>query len=251
MKLYDLGEQYYSNGDYQKALETFTKIYESEKNDDALNYMGCCLMHLGYFSDALIVFDKVIEANPKWERPIMNKGRIYLKLKDYKKAMPLFKKAIELNPENEDVLYYMGLYYERLGDYEKAKLNYRKALLINPIQPETRINLGNIYYRLGNFEAAKQEFEITYAQNNNFFDALINIGLVNCELEKYDEAIKCLKNVLQHLPNDLGVMYDLAWVYFKQSEFQKSLIIIEKILNKDPQNELGIRLKREIEAKKK
>jgi len=137
-----IGENYYVNGEYKKAIEYFERCNEIDKSYDCLNYIGCCYLGLKDYNTAINIFNLVIESCPNSARPVFNLGRAYLKLGDFNSALNSFHKAITINPNSEDAYYYLGVCYQKIGDLEKAKMNYEKSLEIDNQQSETYLNLG-------------------------------------------------------------------------------------------------------------
>jgi tetratricopeptide (TPR) repeat protein len=139
MSYYSYGELYYMNEEYDKAYKEFQASIDAKEGNenDSLNYLGCCLIALGKYHEAIKAFDKIIESAPTWERPLFNKGR-----------------AMMCNPEDEDVYFYLGKYYEEKNEYKRAKEYYEKSLQINSHQPETHLNLGIILFQQADFNNA-------------------------------------------------------------------------------------------------
>jgi len=55
--------------------------------------MGCCLIEFGHYDDALELFDKVLQLT-LWERPMFNKGQVYLKIGNYAEALACFSRTL-------------------------------------------------------------------------------------------------------------------------------------------------------------
>lgn len=255
--LYSLGEKYYIEGNYEKAYEVFKSSFEKGKDlYDSLNYMGCCQLKLGDYNAAIKLFDKVIENNTTWERPVFNKGRAFLKLGNYSEALKHFKRALKLNPENEDVYFYLGRFYEATNEYDKAELFYKKSLEICDEQPEAHLNLGLVYFHLEKFDCALLEFDNiikAYSSVSDerqiFVDALTNKGLVLTKVERFTDALNVYHKAYEHSPDDLGAMHGLAHVYYKLGDFNNSMHWVEKVLAKNPDYTLSNKLKKVLISK--
>ena len=74
---FNLGDVYYENSDYNKALECYKKVG--------------------------------IELDPYSSEAWSNIGLMYSYIGDYDKAIEIYKKTIKLNPEDAVVYYNMGL----------------------------------------------------------------------------------------------------------------------------------------------
>lgn len=239
MNFFDSGENYYINEEYNNAYNEFQEsINANEGNEnDALNYLGCCLIALGKFDEAINTFDKIIKCNPTWERPFFNKGRVYLKLKNYSQALAMFNRAMMLNSEDEDVYFYLGRFFEEQNEFIKAKEYYEKSLKINYDQPETHLNLGIVFFRIADYKNAIKEFESASKDEYLYIDSTINKGKALCELKKYGEALKVFLQIYVEDRKDVELMYDIAATYYKLHEFEKSRFWIKKALVLEPDYE--------------
>ncbi|MBB3129502.1 tetratricopeptide (TPR) repeat protein [Paenibacillus rhizosphaerae] len=64
---------------------------------------------MGNFGQVLGWFDEVIGRAPHWERPYMNKSRVFIKQGNLSEAKMCLDDALKINPENEDAYYYLGM----------------------------------------------------------------------------------------------------------------------------------------------
>lgn len=97
--LFEQGKSYYQNGEYEKAIESFSKVVELDpKNDENWHWLG-------------IAYNMVVE---------------------FDKAKESLLKAVELNPNDAVSWYWLGEALEPLGEIKEAKNAYMKALEINP-----------------------------------------------------------------------------------------------------------------------
>ena len=231
MSYYKFGERLYLNGDYSKAYETFERGYVLGIDaNDCLNYMGCCQIDLGNYELALDIFDKLISST-EWERPYFNKGRIYLKLGDFDKAKSYFAKAVKINPKSPDAYYYLGTFFEKKKDYRMAIKYYKKSLSLDQGQPEAHLNLGFAYLRLGEIEKAIYELEISKKDDFTYSASLNNLGVAFYKKKEYKVALEYFLKVLPLLPNDIGILNDIANCHYHLRKFTDCLDWLDKVID--------------------
>jgi tetratricopeptide (TPR) repeat protein len=241
---YEIGEELYAKEQYEEAFSFFEQSYNNgEELSSSLNYMGCCQIKLRKYQLAIELFDKALELS-LWERPIFNKGRVYLELQNYSEALAHFNRALMINPQSSDAYYYMGVYHDKLEDYEKAFCYYKKSLELDRSNPEARLNFGISFFRLGKFEEALNEFKMSLQNEDTKVDSIYNIGLTFGRLKRYEESIKYLSTFLELTPNDICAMDDIAYMYYKTGDLNSCLKWLEKILTLKPNDEEA---KRKIE----
>ena len=66
--------------------------------------------------------------------------------KDYEDAVELYKKAIELNPKEVNGYILLGNLYSNLKKYKEAESQYKEALKINKLDPSIFVLIANVYY---------------------------------------------------------------------------------------------------------
>jgi len=94
----------YDSGNYQKALELFSKIYTDETLDYALFYQAMTLMELKRYDEAIAAFDQFKTSDDNAFSPFVNwyKALSYLKLNEKEKAIQLLKELSEKeNPQQQ------------------------------------------------------------------------------------------------------------------------------------------------------
>lgn len=246
---YEIGERFYMKEKYQEAYDYFKKARDNnEEINSSINYMGCCLIGLRKYEEAIEAFDSILN-NTLWERPMFNKGRAYLKLQNYTEAFACFNRALMINQEEDDVYYYLGVYYEKVKDYIKAKESYLKAIEIDDTQAEPHLNLGVVYFHLNEFELSIEESKKALEIDINNIDAKANIGFILYRQKKYEEALKILLDVVGIEPNDIDVMNEIANSFYYLRNYDNCLSWINRILSIDGTNEEATRHK-EIVLKK-
>ncbi len=128
--LYNLGNQYKSNQQYNEALKEYKKAFPLSKDRLYVTYllynMVDCLRNLGRYEEALNVIGAAIESFPNHTDFYFMQGRIYEEMHYYKDAEKAYKKCIELG----EVKLVQTL--DGVGSF----LSY--------------VRLGNIYMELGN-----------------------------------------------------------------------------------------------------
>lgn len=138
------GVELFIEGEYEPALERFSKSLKSAENPSfearALYWKAESAYRLNRFEEALEDFG-TFQRNPSsknlpiYQNVDYNLGYCYFKLKDYSNASKHFKKVIDSNPEDKERL---NDSYVRLGDgyfvsskYSLAKSAYNESSKMN------------------------------------------------------------------------------------------------------------------------
>ncbi|MDR1112987.1 MAG: tetratricopeptide repeat protein [Bacteroidales bacterium] len=203
------GNAYYAKGDYDKAIEDYSKAIDLMPDDvEAYNYRGNAYALKCDYDKAIEDFSKAIELKPNDAEAYNYRGVAYRKKGDYDKAIEDYSKAIELEPDDAGAYYIRGSVYYEKGDHDKAIEDYNKSIELKPDYATAYNNLielcqnGNCKYietvaKVLNDNKNHFKIDIVYAisQYKNI-DALVNklwdidYGDYFCLILKYNKIDK-------------------------------------------------------------
>lgn len=125
LALYHLGDLYFRDGKYDKAVENFQKVVTADPSRGYVYFqMGTALSRLGRLEEALDAFTKAI---PKLKHPEVaynNMGIAYGRLGRYQEEIEAMKKAIQHRPRYASARYNLGVTLIKVGDLEGAREQY-------------------------------------------------------------------------------------------------------------------------------
>jgi tetratricopeptide (TPR) repeat protein len=132
------GSYYYANGDYDKAVSYYQRLFEREGNKFTFNRYFECLVKTENFKEAEKILKKQIAADrTNYEYKVML-GEFYEQTKNETGLVQAYNN--------------LGVVFSDLGLYDSALINHRKALLINRnLQDQQSLslsysNLARLYY---------------------------------------------------------------------------------------------------------
>ncbi|MDZ4224315.1 MAG: tetratricopeptide repeat protein, partial [bacterium] len=111
----------FSDSNYKEALKSFEQSYKIDsKSDDTLYMLALTQMKLENYSKASEHFKTLIDKNPGYTKAYQDYGiSLYIQGK-YQEAIPIFEKSLELEPKNPQPLFYQGLAYYFNGDKDQS-----------------------------------------------------------------------------------------------------------------------------------
>jgi len=119
-------------------------------------------------------------------------------------ALKLLEKMSRAAEGSPDYAFHQGLYLEKMGEYKQAIEWYRKATDLEPEHAEAFFRMGYLldYYGEGDatedaIEAYEACLQITPVHTN----AVMNLGVLYEDRERYHDAIKCFETVLRYFPD--------------------------------------------------
>lgn len=118
-KLFQLGNNAYMNGEYEKALEYFDRALKIDpENASAWSNRGVVLKMLGRNEEAMKSYNRAIEIDPSHGDAWYNKGRLLMSMKRYKEAIHCYKKALEIDPDDIEARNDMAFCEEQMTEKE-------------------------------------------------------------------------------------------------------------------------------------
>ena len=148
----------------QTAEEYFDKAYDYEKN--------------GEYQLAIDNYTKCLRVDPDYADAYYNRGLAYGKgLYNLEDAISDFTRAIRIDPDYTNAYYNRGFAYDELGNYEDAIADYTRAIRIDPDYADAYYNRGTVYGRyLGNYEDAIADFTRAIRIDPDYANAYANRG---------------------------------------------------------------------------
>ncbi|HWR22696.1 MAG TPA: tetratricopeptide repeat protein [Feifaniaceae bacterium] len=247
--LFQKAEDCYASGSYETALELFTQFSRVEETEECENYIGCCALILGNYQEAIARFEKLMEQDPNWVRPVFNLGRAYLALGEYEKALQYFKRAERMNSFHVDALYYLGVYYDTVRDVETAKKYYKRSLRIQYAQSECHQNLGVCYLTDGAYADALEEFTIAYGQDPANLEALYCQALTLMYSGRYGEALERLLDLVKRRPDNAAYIKDIVHCCCKVRDVRRALYWNGELLKRLPKSEAVLKTRGRFKRK--
>lgn len=182
---YEKGNEYYEQGDYDKAIENYSMAIILNPN-----FLEC------YFNRALCYYNK----------------------KNYNKAIEDYSRAAEIDPENPMIYNNRGDAYYRKQEFDSAIADYDKAISLNKDYLKAHYNRGLAYACLQDYETAVENFTRVTEIDPNFAEAYNARGLAYEYLEKYEEAIADYEKALELNPEFTEAKEHLEAVQKKKRE---------------------------------
>jgi tetratricopeptide (TPR) repeat protein len=135
------GIAYRGIGEYDKAISDFNKSMELFITNSRQNFNKSVPAQFREKRER----DFVTQTNKLLSAPLCDRGRTYLRKKDYEKAVTDFYLSIEYNQQGGCGHAGLAWVYVRNGAYEKAEMEFDKALLLEPDQCSTYYSYACLY----------------------------------------------------------------------------------------------------------
>jgi Flp pilus assembly protein TadD len=148
------------DGDLEAALAEYELICELfPDNMAATNNRGRILTALGRYDEAVVMFERAAELDPRSSVPLFNQWMLLVnQLRRPKAAEVVARRAMTLWPELPGFRTMLGWTLTIQGRLTEAGVEYRQALAVAPDHEYALPNLAFVLYGLGRFEEAEPLF---------------------------------------------------------------------------------------------
>ncbi|MBL4709039.1 MAG: tetratricopeptide repeat protein [Flavobacteriales bacterium] len=234
--LKDSGQYYYSNFQFQRAIQ----VLEPDSGKTALEYhlLAKSYQKLGQDNDAKIAYQNALKNDSSNVSYLNSFADFCRKKKEYSTAILTYKKLILLNPSN-------AYYYKKIAStYLKTPYSFfaitafENAIQLNPKDEESKALLVECYLEgghIGNAEKLVQSYLKEHPKNRNFIMQAIKIAY---RLKDYEDvASKC---ELFYTTGDSGLvvqkLHGIADYHLK--EYATAIQFIETVIKVDTKSEI-------------
>ncbi|HEY0971347.1 MAG TPA: tetratricopeptide repeat protein [Gemmatimonadales bacterium] len=150
----------------ERSLERALQLAPDEPQAEAL--LGWARMLQQRHDEALLLFQKVLQADPSNALARVNMGYICLKKGIFGEAIEHLSRVVRLDNDRKATLYahfYLGLVYLERDMYEDAETFFRKTLALGPNLIEAYYELGRALWFGGDHEGARSTWRQGFAAN--------------------------------------------------------------------------------------
>ena len=127
----------------QKIWELWS-THPSDKNLTTMLAEGSNLVNKQKFDQAIVVFSKVIDLDPKWAEAWNKRATVLYMVGEFQKSQDDIDKVLELEERHFGALAGQGLVNIQLENYDKAIKSYKKAQQIYPKMKSPKIMIKQI-----------------------------------------------------------------------------------------------------------
>ena len=120
---------------------------------------------------------------------------------NYKDAKKKIEHLLISNKNNTYLLNLKGIVCRAKGEYQNSLISYNKAIALDRKNPAFLNNRGNLYRDEGDLQKARNDYTNALKINQNYFDALINLIILEHEENNYKEAESLSLKAIQNEEN--------------------------------------------------
>jgi tetratricopeptide (TPR) repeat protein len=236
-----LGKVFYSQGNYQKTIETLTPIHpklvqNSNEHKQTIQMLGLSHYISGQLVNAIPYFEKILEWTPKNSEVGYALGVSYIQTRQPEKSRIVFARLFGV-PINSPASYLLNAQMLIRQQFEEtAEIELNKAIQLDAKLPQVRFLLGELAIYKSEIDKGiallKEELAINPANSMAYY----RLGEALSRQLKWDEAIQPLQKSIWLNPFFSGPYIVLGKVYFKKQDVVNAENLLRRATSVDPNN---------------
>lgn len=200
-------------GEFSKAREHLDQLIKLNPNEPSgYSLRARLLMMQENFDGAITDLDKALEIAPRDLVALMMRAQLNLNRGQPKKATSDLNRILQLRPRLQPAIWLRSVAHIAAKEYQSAINDLEYILKQDPDNVEVRLQLANVYSidqrprkAISIYNEMLEKDGQQWAAMRGRADAYLGIG-------KHREAIADYEQVLEHLPDESGVLNNFAWV---------------------------------------
>jgi Flp pilus assembly protein TadD len=153
-------------------------------------------------------------------------------------AQNLFSRAAEAAPDDQRIRLELARSYLKNGQIHQAIAQMREAVRLSGGEAVYHIELGQLYAQTGQWELAREQAALALDNNRRLASAWALKGHVEQSMGELDAARISLSRALAHDPDLVAARFQLAQVYQRLGQPQRTLSVLESLMRQSGPDEV-------------
>lgn len=153
---------------------------------------------------------------------------------NYDAALPLLAEALEQEPFRVQTYVTIAKIHQALGELDKAEEYYYSAHCMDPGQDRVVYHLGEVAHARQDYTTAEHYFQMAVAQNPNFTDGFIRLGITFLDQKRLAEATKAFERAVYLDRKAVVAHYYLAQISIEQKDLKRAMVQLHLVKQLKP-----------------
>ncbi|MEO8769001.1 MAG: tetratricopeptide repeat protein [Ferruginibacter sp.] len=239
----ELMDLYYSYRQFAKAIEFAQKCPDCE---NSLRIIGLCNYQAEDYPQAEKSLKAALAKNPADAEVTYTLARTYLDMEEYAKSIPVFEKAIKMDGAKNNWMYELGLLYYNQDDYKNAMAAFTTAANNGYVQSlDFNENLGYACLYSGEYEKGEKLLMEIYTKKPGNKDILRDMAEIFYKQKQFDKSLSYCQKLMEIDANDGKALYQAGLVFQKKGDKNRGQAMCDKAISMDPSLD-SLRKKKDI-----
>jgi tetratricopeptide (TPR) repeat protein len=219
-----LANQYYRDGEYEKAAVLYEKLYkQNERNSFYFDRYVEAMLNLEAYDDVEKAIKKQLRRDPNNVNLYVSYGRLYERRYQDEKAQEQYRLAIERLPRDQYAITRLANTFSLLTKYDLAIATYERDIELLREPEAFAYNLAELYRRQGDAENMVNQYLNSLDYNPARINQLKTMFQRYFSEDDFEELQRQLYARIQR--NDKAMHYPelLSWVFVQKKDYTNAL----------------------------
>lgn len=219
-----LAQQYYLNGEYEKAAVLFERLYRAnEVQDFYFDRFIECLLSLQQFDDAEAALKKELKKYPNRLALYVGLGNLYERQLRMEDADAEYQKAVKNLTADRGAVIKLAQAFIQLTKYDLAIATYEKGAKLLQDDGTFSYNLGDLYRRQGDSPRMVENYLNSMSDNPGMLVTLQTIFQRYFSEKDFEELQAQLYTRIQEDQDAIYYVELLGWVFIQRKDYANAL----------------------------
>ena len=230
-----LGSIQAARGEHAKALQSYNKALQIDKNHPILHYNSALsYIALGKLEQAKLSFENALRTRPGWVEAMVDYADLLIGMNKNKEAQDLLTQAQKLKSEDINILNTLGKLNFKRKDYSMAEQNYLAVLAKNSEDYRALTGMALVYEKQRKLLDSQNLFEKLEQFDIDNSDIVLQHARVLLKLNEYEKAYSRINKICQNSPNDCEALNLLAQYYIYTKDETRKNACFKRINDTNP-----------------
>ena len=221
-----LADQYYLEGEYQKAGDLYLKLHETAKKTNNYTYFNKyieCLLAMRDYENAEREIKTQMKEQPDDFSMLVTLGNVQERKGNFEDAQSSYRMAIEKLPARMDAITRLGNAFIGQAKYDEAIEAYEKGEQLLGQKGTFAYQLADLYRRNGDMPKMIEQYLYSLHESP---DRILNIQTLlqrTLHQDDYAELLAQLYAFIQEYPETDHFPEMLAWTFMQQKDYSKAM----------------------------
>ena len=221
-----LADQYYLEGEYQKAGDLYLKLHETAKKNNNFIYFNKyieCLLAMQAYDQAEKEIKDQMKAQPDDFSMLVTLGNVQERIGNYEDAQASYKLAIEKLPAKIDAITRLGNAFLSQAKYDEAIETYEKGEKLLEKPGIFSYQLADLYKRNGDIAKMIEQYLYSLQSSPDRLESIQNMPQRSLKPADYQELLSQIYVFIQDYPETDYFPEMLAWTFMQQKDYSKAM----------------------------
>ena len=218
-----LAQQYYENGEYEKASALYHKLYEKQNyNDYYFERYVECLINLEEYEDCEKAIKKQIKKRPNQVQLYVTYGNLFERQYKEAEAAKQYETAVDQLTADRFIITKLSNAFSRLTKFDLAIKAYEKGAALLKDDQVFAYNLADLYRRKGNHPKMIEYYLNSVAANPTRMSSIKTLFQRYLEEEDYQILQTQLYDRVQKDRDAIYYPEMLSWVFIQKKDYKNA-----------------------------